>query len=293
MCLLFLAAACFSVALQVQPSAPERPSEDHRHTGSDKQATADTPNNSSKNVIAVPNSESVSHPDEKKEDSDNVEDRRERKAQARLNYIYTWTTVAGVVGGWIGLIVLICQTRLTSISANAAKTSADALIREQRAWLFIDEVKQPVLVPPPDPGDLHLPRLLCCCFSFKNIGKTPAKLTAWKSELQIGESRDRPDEKTGFDVGNEVFCPSMIPPGEVMPEPEDARLSSPITALQLSDIIAQKTKFLWLCGVFKYEDVLRQGVMHETRFCYLYDTSLNTNTPLWRIAGPREYNEAT
>jgi hypothetical protein len=291
--LLFLALAGFSVVLQVQPSAPERPSEDHRHTGGDKQATADTSNNPSKNVIAVPNPESVSHSDKQKEDADKMEDRRERKAQARLNCIYTWTTVAGVVGGWIGLFVLIWQTKLTGISANAAKTSADALIRGQRAWLLIDNVEQPVLVPAPAPGDLQQPKLLCSCFSFKNMGKTPARLVAWKSELQIGGSSDKPDTETGFDIGSQVFCSSMIPQGEVMPEPEEARLSSPITALELKDIIVQKTRFLWLCGVLKYEDVFRRGVVHETRFCYLYETRLNTNIPLWRIAGPKEYNEAT
>jgi hypothetical protein len=281
-----------SVSLQIQPSAAERPREDHTHTGDDKQAPANTSNNPSHNVVDTSDSKGIPHSREQNEDPDKVEERREKKAQARLNSIYVLATVVGVIGGWVVLGVLIWQTILTKRSANAAKMSADALIHGERAWLLIDDVEQPFLVPPESQVNTQQPQLAHCFFYFKNFGKTPAKMIAWRAELQIGESADKPSMETAFDVSSEGFGPAMIPPGD--PMPEEARLVSGfITAQQLSDITVQKTRFLWLCGIIKYEDVFRGDVEHVTTFCYLYETRLNTLTPLWRIAGLSERNKAT
>jgi hypothetical protein len=47
-------------------------------------------------------------------------------------------TFVGVVGAWIGLGVLIRQTDISRVAAEAAKASADATIAADRAWVIAE-----------------------------------------------------------------------------------------------------------------------------------------------------------
>jgi hypothetical protein len=206
------------------------------------------------------------------------------------------TGMLGVGFAWRTLDTLIEQTRATKIAADAGKASADALIRGDRAWLLIDDVKPPFIVPVNNQSDPTRPRASHCLYYFKNVGKTPAKLTAWKNDLYIGNSADDPPASatSSYDLGSVVFNPGMIPQGgEKQISPEDARLDTGfITPQELTEINTQN-KFLWLCGILTYEDVFDERVRHETRFCYLYETRIGAAPPPWRLAGPSEYNTAT
>jgi hypothetical protein len=192
----------------------------------------------------------------------------------------------------VQLFFLIRSANAAKNAAVAARRNAEALISGDRAWLLVDKTEEPYIIPPeaqPDPTD---PRAAYSFVILKNFGKTPAKLTAWKVELQIGDSWDRPNDESVYDLGRDVFNPSMIPQGETMPL--EARLSSGfITAQQLKQVIEDKSNVLWFCGTIKYQDVFSTGHEHETRFCKLYETRLNTPRPLWRLAGPPDYNKET
>jgi len=180
-------------------------------------------------------------------------------------------------------------------NAAAAKISADAIITENRPWLLLDEVEVPYLIPTVEaaPGT---ERFTHCIVKTKNHGKTPAKVGTLWARLQIGENPMSPPKDLVVEIGRTSAIPEpyIFPPGEV--KEAQATLSSGfISAQERVDIIKNKTKFLWLLGFIKYRNTFEResGAEYETRFCYLYETRLNSPKPFWTPAGPLEYNRAT
>jgi hypothetical protein len=183
------------------------------------------------------------------------------------------------------------QTRATEIAADAAKASADAVIHSERAWLLVEGFDRAYLVP----IETQTSRKSVAFPNFRNYGKTVAKMIAWKMELQIGDSSERPPDEKVYDLAGLKFVPAIIPPAE--PIPYAAFLNSDggiITQQQLDDLLRKPpTKTLWLCGIIQYEDVFRPVPIHETKFCYLYETQMEGRDPFFRISGPPEVNTAS
>jgi hypothetical protein len=210
-----------------------------------------------------------------------------------------WALV--LVGIWaarIGLRTLRAiehEAKIGSEIAAAAKANATAQIIENRPWLLIDKIEVPYLtpfteVPPEDQRMTH------CIVMTKNHGKTPAKVTTLRARMEIGDNPIKPPTDLSAIVGQTPPKPEpyVFPPGEI--KPAEATLAhSFITNAERSDIIERKIKYLWLMGFVKYVDTFDREPReeHETRFCFLYETRLNTPEPFWTPAGPADHNRAT
>ncbi len=106
----------------------------------------------------------------------------------RIDHLYRWylgATVIGVVGAFIGIMILIYQAVLTRRSAEAARLSAEALMDSERAWILVDvtgENGRPSLIFGEslsfDVKTWNVTIHLIC----KNEGRTPA----WILERRIG-----------------------------------------------------------------------------------------------------------
>lgn len=202
--------------------------------------------------------------------------------------------------GFPTLVFLILQTLVARRAAEAALLSAQAVINAERAWLLVErgESKDRVGVPL-----LSYPRSAAeqppssCTFWMKNYGKTPAKVVAYRAELQIGESKDHPPD-VASQVGYDSFNSYMFPQGDSYPF--ECRLQRPLLSEEHTLLHAKSpTKYLWFCGFVRYRDVFETTqsgkskiVEHETRFCYRH--IFNTNEGYeWQKAGPPERNKAT
>jgi hypothetical protein len=172
----------------------------------------------------------------------------------------------------------------TKASAEAALLGAQAVIDSDRAWLLISQLHS-------IQTSWKLEQTYYRCFvDFKNFGKTPAKIVALSAEIQIGNTRDNPDDPSIYNSRIQSVVPEMVAQGESAPQVADCKI--PITTEQTNGI-RDKRYFLWLCGLVRYEDVFRGEPWHETRFCYLWEDRDDGSGPRWHMAGPSEYNGAT
>lgn len=95
---------------------------------------------------------------------------------------YLLFTVIGVCGGLVGLVFLIVQTIATRNAANAAKNSADALVKSQCAWIMVD-IKNVAHVPIEHSADGKTKADVI--FICKNLGQTPAWLAEFRYTSEI------------------------------------------------------------------------------------------------------------
>lgn len=207
-----------------------------------------------------------------------------------LYTLYVALTGAAVIIGVITAIAIWRQMKANEVSANAAKESADAVMRGERAWLLVQEgrTQDPYIVPPDAAPDRFSQ---CICF-LKNSGKTPAKIIGEVFEMQIGESWDAPPQPERVYGTETDRNSSMIPQDDTV-----ARyipFSGGFVSQSDFDSISKMRKILWLCGFIRYRDVFeRRGEDHETSFCYLWETRTTAPKPFWRAAGPADYNKQT
>ncbi len=211
--------------------------------------------------------------------------------------LYVALTAAAVIVGVITARAIWRQMKANEVSARAAKDSADALMRGDRAWVLIkrtvtqDRIEDPYL--PTVVQMMTDKRIPNCVFYLKNYGKTPAKMIAWKYELQIGDNPGTLPDATVYDMRNPpVFTPDMIPQGASFAQRADFKI---LPREQEFIDIKDRNKFLWLCGTVKYVDTFERGKgsEHETVFCYVWETRMTTPKPFWRLAGLPEYIRAT
>lgn len=185
--------------------------------------------------------------------------------------------------------------RAASDNAKAAKQSADALILGDRAWVLIErEANQHRIQEPyfPSPDQLMGDQKPYCIFSFKNFGKTPAKIIEWRYELQIRESPNVPPDISAYDTPG-PFNPYVLTPGDSVEE--KAHLIT-WKAAKDRDNVSEGRTFLWFCGVIKYVDIFEQSSEsgHETRFCYVWEPKTRmTQKPFWRYIGGADHNRST
>jgi hypothetical protein len=114
-------------------------------------------------------------------------------------------------------------------------------------------------------------------------------MTLCYSELQIGTGRDKPPNPKVYET-TDGFPIVMLAPSEC--RQMQALGFGTFTDEAIANLtIANNPKFLWLCGIIKYEDIFRRAKRtHETKFCLLWEIFISPK-PFWRIAGPPEYND--
>jgi len=196
------------------------------------------------------------------------------------------STIALVV---VGIGTLICMGAQTKIAANAAlsaKATVDGLVNGDRAWILIDHFKEWTFETTNDHHGAH------CAFMLKNFGKTPAILTGYRAELQLGSNERRPSDERIYNSPQQNFVSSVVPQNEELPQ--IAYLKGQIKTIgeQEMDQIDAKTLFLWLCVAVEYRDVFKPEQIHALRFCYRLDPDF-PGGPIFRIAGPQEFNSWT
>ncbi len=198
----------------------------------------------------------------------------------------------------ISAITLKTISRQTGHAEDAAKASlrnADAIIKAERAWLLIEMIGDPYVMPQGEP-DISIPRTLHCIISLKNFGNTPAKVVFNKCGLFRGESRSMPP--FGPDGSQNIFIPNPIfaeNPDVVAPQ-TGRKYEATLEPYYIpkENIVGEEMIF-WVCGIVRYDDVFSKELQgkHETRFCLFCNIQTNTSMANWVVAGPPEFNQAT
>ncbi len=186
------------------------------------------------------------------------------------------------------------QASVSEIAANAATKAAEAallnahaVMTAERAWILLREIVGTSVLPG---------KKAWCVIHFRNYGKTPGRILSRAIELQIGDNDTAPpNAEAVFKSATEPFFSQRL-----TPEADDPIMvnivPNPLLTAELHDeLLLQKTKFLWLCGIVKYRDVFENvsEEPHETRFCFVYRTLEGSDKFFWLPSGPREYNQAT
>jgi len=169
----------------------------------------------------------------------------------------------------------------TERSADATYKQSEAMIREQRAWLLIEDLSITGF-----DWTTSIQKHIRFNFSINNYGKTPAFVFACDIGFELGSSKE-------FPPSSEVFAPQdanvndhVIPQADKRPTSVFLRGDGEMNLDQFLDF-AEMRKFVWAYGCVKYRDI--HGSPHETRICFRYDFT----TKQLSIDGPKEYNNAT
>jgi hypothetical protein len=191
---------------------------------------------------------------------------------------YLLATIVGVIGGLIAIVVLICQTFYTAISAKAALLAAESsnqnatsVMVAERAWVIATPIQDdPGIGFIPEPGDPNpIPgtdRANMFSVSFKNTGNTPARLVESAVRYQflnrLEDLSPEPEygprgllERMPLVKGDSIGAFAFLQPNTIL-------TSAQATAVRRSEA------FLCAYGILVYEDVF--GRSHETRFGYVY-----------------------
>lgn len=208
-----------------------------------------------------------------------------------------WALVIVGTGATIAALMTLRVIKRQAVSMRRQTThlrnSVEAAIAENRPWLLIgpDGIQKPYLEAV---EENMVERMTHCIFFTKNYGKTPGKIFASKAEMQIGDSPIEPPDASVYDMKGAIHNLITFPPGEAV---ASQAILAPLGFIKLEDRnrIVNKSKFLWLCGFLRYRDTFerKDAPEHETRFCYLYETRLNSPEPFWILAGSSEFNRAT
>lgn len=202
---------------------------------------------------------------------------------------YLIATIVGVIGAVGGVIVIAIQTCFLRQSTNAAKdaakaakASSDALMDAEHAILAIEMIQRW------DQQDRSL-------FSYRvlNSGKTVGIIYAPCGTLQLGDSADIPPDTSVYVykpenrinellISPDAPTPTSISHGMSRPQPK-------LTDMEKAQI-GDRTKFLWACGYFRYQDIF--GRRFERRYCYRGTVPFAPREHVC-IAGPAEYNRLT
>jgi hypothetical protein len=190
-------------------------------------------------------------------------------------------------------LIAFNQARTAKAQAKAAQLSAQAIMDSERPWLLIektatrDRIQDPDLLRAQQMAMQN--RLPNCVFYLRNYGKTVAKMTSWEYALQIGDIPTVPPDKSIYDFRtNQTFIPDVLPQGRSVGQYATFKTIPPDSEF---DAVDAGTKFLWLCGAIRY--LSASGTEYRTKFCYLWERRMTTPKPFWRVAGPKEYTEAT
>jgi len=174
-------------------------------------------------------------------------------------------------------------------SADAATTAAESAMATDRAWLILEKLEEPHLVPLPLAGTPPPPVQALHCYI--NFGKTPAFITAIQAQIiKLPRLADLPPEPNYNSVKAELNLPDVPIAAGTRTNPLWAILESkPLLSQQEIDEINQSAVFLYAFGYIRYRDVFRRA--HETRWgCELIVPGGANMQYYWRMAGPHTYN---
>jgi len=202
---------------------------------------------------------------------------------------------------------------LQKISADAAKTSADAFVSAERAWILVDTILPPKELYTRDhPHELMV---MVFYYKFKVWGRTPTQIVESAFRFQVVNARptvdgkrtepDLPDAPNYGPLGTINTIPELgtvLPPGREF----ESRVLLESSVISLSDFqhLINRNKFLCTYGILKYRDAFDRSAIRETRFCYVYqiETGLVLTDPVdrkkvdpdaFRVGGPPAYNGVT
>jgi hypothetical protein len=191
-----------------------------------------------------------------------------------------------------GLRISNRQTRIASRNAKATKSSADALVDSQRAWLapsdihFIDQ--RPQDEPP------VLPQFV---FVLKNYGTTIARMAEHKSRFHTVKRMEDlpaiPEYRLSAKIADFPEYGVIVVPGE---KTSPIRMFLEETFLTDEQVSAIHKQQLYLCAYFciVYFDFANRR--HEAQFCFIHRPGgLNRKRQFW-LAGPpvpKDYNKHT
>lgn len=192
---------------------------------------------------------------------------------------------AGLYFAWNTLKVIAVQTEATKKAAEAAKTSADALMDIERPWLLVIGPQFSNL--PRENQEKGQPFQYVATFAFnvKNYGRSPAWLIACGGTFNtIATPIDLPLEPTyknhqEVELRGVVVTPSEESPAIRIPHSEDTTISNDDWRQ-----VSEGQKALYVCGFLQYRDAFKRS--HETRFCYLWSVTSHSfisfdNPPLY------------
>jgi hypothetical protein len=213
--------------------------------------------------------------------------------------------IVGVVTGffaWRRLKRIEDQANSGRDAATAALLSADAVVRNERAWITVlPYIWSPEFYPmwepgdpiPDDPTKMH-PIVHLFQAKVKNVGKTPAKIES-VSVRYIRTSSNPIQLNADPDYGK-IFPQDgyfLTPQDEILAtatlSPEGTMTKAQIAAIRNQDA------FSFAYGIVKYRDVYDHP--HETRFGYVYraprDGLVGADKASFRHGGPPSYSRTT
>ena len=261
--------------LQGKPiiSQVQSPSKNHQTASTDKHESAHKQKYSSAQTSPPPTTYNVTNGDKPESDPDKMEERRDRKAQLRLNRIYVYATVVGVIGSWVVLGVLIWQNILTRRSANAALLNAQVAIAATRPYVSISGFYNSGV----------------CMFKAINYGNTPAEIISYSANMKFVDKIENLAVPPEYDNWREPSL-ALLSPGGTGGE---AMLD--LETYDTNSIIAPNLKpiFVFYFSI-RYKNPIgsdNQSITnHESRMCFWYH-SRGGQFP--RVGGPQEYNKHT
>lgn len=223
----------FAHASQMNPNI--RPSKSGINKRTTHKETAETKNNPP-NPGDTFNSLAVQTPHADNEQKDPYDPRKDSWYRAYLVF-----TVLGVVGGLIGLAALIRQTMATSEAADAAKNSADALVKSQCAWLILHLYWLPGYCRFRSTAEGNIELFIEGVLT--NSGQTPGWITEFR---YCGALVDQIPEKPDFESIKEYA---------IEPETLEAHSKSdPISLIYTAIGPASGSKRLIVYGMIRYRD---------------------------------------
>jgi hypothetical protein len=164
------------------------------------------------------------------------------------------------------------QAQSTEKAANAARDSADAVMRGERAWLLIDSVDADQ-----DFASQGTPRFT---YHVGNHGKTPGFIIGAKAYVQMGEHRDFPSDSSFMELKGSIGEDAVIVPngelltlyGNDLSMQERQFWLSGVADDERAKLFDQEPQaYLWAVGSIHYHDVF--GNVHSTPFAFWWNVS--------------------
>lgn len=207
---------------------------------------------------------------------------------------YVIFTIIGSLAAVSALIVLICQTRATTIAAVAAKDGVTALRNIERPWVVItikdgvSDFKHRVST-----GET----LLYFNWTMTNTGKTPAFVYETRAFLEIKTWDECEELKCIHPESKPTIRPDkfIVTPNEIHDCPgiqKDVYWTN-----EERTAVSNGKKFLVAYGSVKYRDSFESTETHETPFIGVYvftpDEFLKSKGKFRRLYDAPGYNEYT
>jgi hypothetical protein len=242
--------------------------------------------------------------------TDAAKTEKDNKRKETVDLVTAWS--AGLAALFTGLLVIVgwggvraavrtlaaierqvtLMERQTVVLEGQTRTneaSVAALINSERAWVVVSKVWPPNLM-----WESHdLPgRYNTFDFDIQNVGRTVARLTAFRSTsrvLQRSEAPPIPEYTTNPDELTPIQGRIMAP-GETIDHLRIVVLESfdfeKFNSLQRGELI------MWIYGYIEYVDLADRT--HRNQFCYRYVNPMEGPLPTKYIpAGPKGYNTHT